>query len=440
MPDTTDRPLRVFLCHASDDKNAARDLYQRLRSHGFDPWLDEEKILPGQNWQREIRKAVRDADAVIVFLSHNSITKDGYVQKEVRFALDVADEKPEGAIYLIPARLDDCEVPERLSDWQWVDLHREGGFDRLLRSLNHRAGKSDRVRSSRPGTTGTPDRAEVLKPIFSLLSPDSRRIPVYKAGRLKFVKVPAGEFIMGSGENDKQAKDNEKPRHVLNIPYDYWISRFPVTNAQYNEFVQAHGKRHPVENWQKKPNHPVVFVTWYDALAYSHWMTEKIWHETSRDFIIRLPTEAEWGKAACGGVAMSNASSGNEAGGAHGSNRIYPWGDQWDESKCNSLESGIGRTTPVGQYSPAGDSPYGCADMAGNVWEWTGSIFKPYPYDPGDGREDLSASNEVHRVVRGGSFGVNHRGVRCAARYGYSPRRKGRFYGFRVVLSPASRG
>jgi diadenosine tetraphosphatase ApaH/serine/threonine PP2A family protein phosphatase len=108
------RKLRVFLCHASGDKPTVRGLYHRLRADGFDPWFDEESLLPGQDWQLEIPKAVRSSDAVIICLSSRAITKAGYVQKEIRYALDVADEQPEGAIFLIPLRLEECEVPERL--------------------------------------------------------------------------------------------------------------------------------------------------------------------------------------------------------------------------------------------------------------------------------------------------------------------------------------
>src|SRR5215510_12218438 len=88
--------LRVFLCHSSGDKAAVRDLYHKLRTDGFDPWLDEEDLLPGQQWEREIRLAVRESEIVIVCLSRASITKTGYIQKELKFALDAAEEQPEG--------------------------------------------------------------------------------------------------------------------------------------------------------------------------------------------------------------------------------------------------------------------------------------------------------------------------------------------------------
>ena len=139
MAHETKRPLKVFLCHASGDKPPVRELYKRLVAEGVDAWLDQEKLLPGQDWRVEIPRAVSEADVVVICLSNKSITREGYVQKEIKFALDSAEEKPEGTIFLIPARLEDCVVPERLNRWQWVDLFEENGFVKLLRSLKLRA-------------------------------------------------------------------------------------------------------------------------------------------------------------------------------------------------------------------------------------------------------------------------------------------------------------
>src|SRR6266851_829335 len=113
------RPLRVFLCHSKEDKAAVRQLYARLLTDRIKPWLDEEDLLPGHDWQLEIPRAVRSADAVVVCLSAESVGKTGYVQKEIAFALDAAEERPEGTIFVIPARLEECAVPERLRKWQW---------------------------------------------------------------------------------------------------------------------------------------------------------------------------------------------------------------------------------------------------------------------------------------------------------------------------------
>jgi hypothetical protein len=110
-----------------------------LCSDGIAPWLDEEDLLPGQDWALEIPKAVRAADIVIVCLSQGSVTKAGYIQKEIKFALDIADEQPEGHIFLIPVKLEECNVPTRLQRWHWVNLYQERGYERLMRSLGARS-------------------------------------------------------------------------------------------------------------------------------------------------------------------------------------------------------------------------------------------------------------------------------------------------------------
>jgi len=139
-----ERKLRVFLCHASQDKPVVRELYQHLLAEEWiDPWLDEENLIPGQDWDMEIEKAVEATDVVIVCLSKKSITKEGYIQKEITKALDEANKKPEGVIYIIPLRLEACEVPRRLSRWQWIDYfphgHRHKVYQNLLNGLSLRA-------------------------------------------------------------------------------------------------------------------------------------------------------------------------------------------------------------------------------------------------------------------------------------------------------------
>jgi len=146
LNDTRDkyRQLRVFLCHASSDKSLARQLNKKMREEGWiDPWLDEEKLLPGQDWEKEIEKAVGASNAVIVCLSESSVSKEGYVQRELKRILDIAIEKPEESIFIVPLRLDDCQVPNRLSAWHYVDYFPEGRreqtYDRLINSLQARA-------------------------------------------------------------------------------------------------------------------------------------------------------------------------------------------------------------------------------------------------------------------------------------------------------------
>ncbi|NWJ48759.1 MAG: SUMF1/EgtB/PvdO family nonheme iron enzyme [Chloroflexi bacterium] len=140
MPDPA--KLKVFLCHASPDKPAVIRLYERLSILSWvKPWLDKKDLIPGQNWRVEIPKAIRQSEIVVACLSRNSINREGYVQKEIGDALDVAQEKPEGTIYMIPLRLEECEVPEQLSQWHWVDHFEEDGFEHLLRALRMRAEK-----------------------------------------------------------------------------------------------------------------------------------------------------------------------------------------------------------------------------------------------------------------------------------------------------------
>jgi len=136
---SNEQRLKVFLCHSSSDKQPVRELFHRLQGDGFNPWLDEENLVPGQDWNREIIKAVRASDVVLVCLSHKATNKSGYVQKEIKFALDVADEQPEDTIFLIPVRFEECEVPERLRRWHWVNFFEDNGYKRLLLALNLRA-------------------------------------------------------------------------------------------------------------------------------------------------------------------------------------------------------------------------------------------------------------------------------------------------------------
>jgi ActR/RegA family two-component response regulator len=131
--------LQVFLCHSSKDKLRIKEVYDRLRSDGLDPWLDKENLLPGQNWELEIKKAVRNSDIVIVCLSQSSVSQRGFIQKEIKLALDVADEQPEGTIFIIPLKLEECDIPERPRQWHWLNYWEDDAHEKLLLSLKHRA-------------------------------------------------------------------------------------------------------------------------------------------------------------------------------------------------------------------------------------------------------------------------------------------------------------
>ena len=432
MPGSPSRSLRVFLCHSSGDKPAVRGLYQKLSAEGWvDVWLDEEKLLPGQNWEYEIEQALDNSDAVIVSLSTHSVSKEGYVQKELRFVLDIALEKPEGTIFILPLRLDDCERPRGLRSIQGVDYfppeRLELAYARLCRSLELRAralgivtgqgdSKLEPVISIQEGSAVESERtiSEVVKHLSMIKFAPGGHV-TYTFVELEFVEVPAGEFIMGS-RNLKEPVDEEMPQHTVDIPYDYFMARFPVTNAQYAAYMDAKGFIHPVSGWEEKTDHPVVNVSWDDAMAFCRWLNDGRGNELPAGVVLRLPTEAEWEKAARG---------------THG--LIYPWGNTFDKSKCNIDEGGKNDTTSVGDYSPQGDSPYGAADMAGNVWEWTHSLFRGYPYRADDGREDEDVPG--NRVQRGGSFIGTNQLARSASRYRGTPGFLD-FVGFRVVVAP----
>ncbi len=256
-------------------------------------------------------------------------------------------------------------------------------------------------------------------------------------GGLEFVRVPKGSFLMGSKDDNPLAYDQEKPQHTVELAYDYWIARFPVTNDQFAQFVKATQHettvvkgfdwRHPLgpeSDLKGRGEHPVVQISWYDAMEYCNWLNQQLKAELG-DLEIRLPTEAEWEKAARGEY-------GNE----------WPWGNEFDPAKCNSTEGGKGGITPVGTYSPQGNSPYGAVDMVGNVWEWTLSLwgkdtsepdFK-YPYDPNDGREDIQAGDRVLRVVRGGAWSYGRHFARGACRQYNYPDNRHDDHGVRTVV------
>ncbi len=267
---------------------------------------------------------------------------------------------------------------------------------------------------------------------------------------IAWCEVPAGPFLMGTYKEDTPALskrfggglvwyEQEKPQRQVNLP-TFRISQYPVTNAQYAAFVQDGGY---TEKWRRcwtqagwrwkrgrsepdtfggvfdLPNHPAVGMTWYEAVAFCRWLTERLraLGEIEPGEGVTLPSEAEWEKAARGQDG-----------------HIFPWGNKPDPNRANYWDTGIGSTSAVGCF-PGGASPYGVLDLSGNVWEWTRSVYKGYPYDPEDGREDLEAGDV--RVLRGGAFGYNEYGVRCARRERYDPNNRTDHVGFRVVVSLA---
>ena len=265
-----------------------------------------------------------------------------------------------------------------------------------------------------------------------------------------FVEIPAGPFVMGEGDD----------AHHVEIPYDYWMARYPVTVAQFGAFVDNKGYENPAwwtetgwawrqgewdsqveEGWlrdllelrppklhdepmwwaeqSRTVNRPMMGVSWFEGLAYGRWLTAQIHDVIPDGYAVRLPTEAEWEKAA-----------------RAGDERRYPWGNEdWDKERANIDDSQIGHANPVGMYR-RGTTPMGLHEMAGNVWEWTASLYKPYPYRTEDGRNDPEAEGD--RMLRGGSWIFDYMYARCAFRSRLLPDRFDNLIGLRVVVSLGS--
>lgn len=297
---------------------------------------------------------------------------------------------------------------------------------------------------------------------------------------LGFVKIPAGPFLMGTREEDisklvrlggeRKRIEWETPQHELALP-TYYIARYPVTVAQFQAYVQDSGHQPRLLDFcelNTSDTTPVSYLNWYEVVRYCQWLTERLraWEGTpeplatllqGEGWVITLPSEAEWEKAARGVDG-----------------RLYPWGDDADPGRANYAETAIGETSVVGRF-PEGASPYGVADMAGNVWEWTRTVWctnwldkdgdEPefrYPYDPADGREYLEIGhntkwmchlfylddeerdgqeilelgNDPDWVVCGGSFQDEAWRVRCSSRSKCCSSCSGYDLGFRVVASP----
>lgn len=530
------RPLKVFLCHASADKPAVRNLYQRLVSNGVDAWLDAESLVAGQNWQVEIPKAIRESDVVIVCLSEKSINKEGYVQREIKFALDVADEKPEGTIFVIPARLEECKVPDRLSMYHWVDLFEDDGYERLMRALQRRADNIGatlqikrswlpKITSPRPKQQksieiktleksdskilNTKDDDMPLSPDWqplteaeethlvenpqnktgnSLIVPRNRNHYIISAGILLLVLflasvfglpllvgqpeqtstptstkkttatvvisstktrepsttpsiptstkiptatiaptplpteitdtksvtmrlVPVGEFTMGT----ENGVSGEQPVHQVYLD-DFYMDIYEVTNQAYTICVTEGVCTPPAPrpriayvgsfsinqgDYYSWPGNPIASVSWEQAQIFCEWRSA------------RLPTEAEWEKAARGIDG-----------------RTYPWGeevscDNANYSGCNDYAVYVG----VNQ-SP---SPYGVYGMAGNVWEWVADWYSEGYYIDSPLINPLGPTSGKYRVIRGGAWNNLESSIRTTIRKWENPSSKRQDIGFRCA-------
>jgi CheY-like chemotaxis protein len=171
--ESTNEALNVFISYAREDESSARRIREFLRKNGVTAWLDADDLIPGQEWETEIRRAIRDSHLVLVCLSNKSITKRGYVQKEIRLALDLADEEPHGSIFVVPLKMEECSVPEPLGKWQWLDFFKSGSKKRLLNALRIRA-----------ETLGVLPPRGALEPVAGITSRSIRTYRKRRAGEL----------------------------------------------------------------------------------------------------------------------------------------------------------------------------------------------------------------------------------------------------------------
>ncbi len=272
-----------------------------------------------------------------------------------------------------------------------------------------------------PTPTRTPTRTPTPTPTRTLslweraLTPVARNAawrPIGKnIGGMEMVFVPAGCFQMGSEDGDT----DERPVHRQCFAEPFWIGRYEVTNAQYQQCVDAGACDPPKSGYNDefyKDDHPAIGVSWFNARQYVQWLSET----TGEDF--RLPTEAEWEYAARGPDGLA-----------------YPWGNEFvADNVVYSVNSG-GHTQPVGS-KPGGASWVGALNMSGNVREWTNTVYRDYPYSATDGRESVSGEG-ASRVVRGGSWGNTQDDARAAYRNGSIPLSRNSYVGFRVVRPPS---
>jgi formylglycine-generating enzyme required for sulfatase activity len=393
---------RIFHCHVTEDKAQVREVYQQLKALGFAPWMDKVDILPGQDWEYEIKRALKASDFILIFFSRTSVTRRGYVQREMQWTLDAWQELPQSAIHSIPVRLDDCEVPESFRNYHYANLFDPNGLDRIVRAIRAWIAKRPEtaplpIQQSPPRTSLSEESATqdtALEPSFT------------NSIGMEFVLIPAGTFMMGSPESDTEARNDEKPAHRITISQPFSLGKYPVTQAQWEAVMGTN----PSE-FQGNPNRPVETVSWDDVQVFLRKLTER---EGGGDY--RLPTEAQWEYACRAGTETP---------------RYHPdvHAIAWYEGNGN------GYPQPVGQKLP---NVWGLYDTLGNVFEWCHDGWRRYTaaaaVDP-MGSTDAGAP----RVIRGGSWNSPARYMRAAFRYGSVLGYRGDSLGFRCASSGRGR-
>jgi formylglycine-generating enzyme required for sulfatase activity len=446
----------VFMSHAHADNEICTRITERLRVYGIDVWLDRHDAQRGSSLTDTILAQIDSRSAFLLMYTHASAQSFWVGLERDAFLGRIAKDR---SLLFLTIRLEPIEIPSILNGLIWIDAvgrpldevineivqtldkERPHILTPLRLTPNRRNTRRSFFIGAGLGAVGLAvagyewyehaysqmKRGKNTLPSLPTSTPQPNFVPssLLKLGFVGHVvngqrviipptaNVPAGSFLMGSDPNvDPNAKVDEMPQHNATIDQAYSMGIYPITVAEYALAYVVGVVPKPVNNidpssspWEEQLlhlDHPVVNVSWFDALNYARWLatlTGKPW---------RLPTEAEWEKGARGTDG-----------------RIYPWGNQWDNTRANTSDGGPGTTTPVGQYAAQhDDSPYHFHDMAGNVFTWCSTIYDqssfPYPYVESDGRESASDSTS-NRIVRGGGWSRSPQDARCAARGWDSP-------------------
>lgn len=400
-------PRQVFISHAHEDDVFAHRLAADLRGEGWSVWLAPDSIAPGETWVDAINRGLEASSFYLLVLTPAAAASP-WVNTETNVAISLEHQR---LMRFIPLDVAPSRPPPLWTAYQNVpfrDQYRRG-LDHLLARLDGRPPQS-RPANGHPAKDGTELRA------FA-----DRRL--HDRSRIELLRVPAGAFLFGAAGPEPGREAAQRSLHLG----EYWIGRGPVTNAQFARFVEATDYRTTAEEmgfarvwaggrwldverayWRRpqgprshiddRLHHPVVAVSWYDAHAYCEWAG------------LRLPGEKEWEKAARGIDG-----------------RLYPWGNARPGPRLANFAMHTGTTTAVGQFSPAGDSPFGLTDAAGNVWEWTASSA--------EGGEDSQT-----RIARGGAWPSDERNLRVTWRAQVDPALRFDTVGFRVFARPGDAG
>lgn len=477
-------PRQIFISHAHQDYGWAQRLAGDLEAHGWRVWIAPDSIRPGEKWVEAISRGLDESGVFVLLLTEFAVASH-WVRDETNVAIEM---QREGELQFVPLQFRPCRLPALWRTYQRIPFR--AGYDRglsqLLASIDpeHTAlvqGKRPpRIEFVEPQSIAPAVPKAVLAELLSgdrdriktavrNLEPELRDIlqalqnaliAVVEDGKRSVAeRVSAGDALGYVGdprpgvctlEPDLIPIEGQltflmgKEKKGVTIPKPFVIARYPVTNAQFRFFVEDGGY---TEKWQrcwtedglhywreyrwKQPrgwgdarynldNQPAVGISWYEALAYVNWLA------STTNKYYRLPTEAEWERAA-----------------RHTDGRIYPWGDEWQEGFANSDETHIERPTAVGIF-PASRAVCGVLDMSGNVWEWCQTRWRDenqQDYDPiwqDDGRENLTGDNSVWRVLKGGSWYSPKGYMRPAARDGGVPGDRGSGTGFRCCYAMSS--